>query len=286
MKYTLIAWLIIFSQTGFSQSDEHKIILIIDNLFKGMKNEDSSLVHSLFIPSAQLQTISIKNGETIIANEKLEDFIKAVGTPHKKIWDEKVSGYEIKIDDNLATAWTKYNFYYGMELYHCGVNAFQFVKFDDNWKITQITDTRNKENCVEFFIKDSLLKISLNKFIAQWHNDASIGNTAYFDKIAKNGIYIGTDATELWTKNKFYNFAKKFFEDDKAWDFKTKDRNIYLSEEKQYAWFDELLDTWMGDCRASGVLHKTNAEWEIEHYHLSVTVPNDIVKEFIELKSK
>jgi hypothetical protein len=39
----------------------------------------------------------------------------------------------------------------------------------------------------------------------------------------------------------------------------------------------------MGPCRATGVLTDTSEGWKISHYQLSVTVPNDLIKPFIEL---
>ncbi|HMV90622.1 MAG TPA: nuclear transport factor 2 family protein [Cyclobacteriaceae bacterium] len=39
----------------------------------------------------------------------------------------------------------------------------------------------------------------------------------------------------------------------------------------------------MGVCRGSGILEKTPKGWQIQQYHLSVTVPNDLVRDFITL---
>ena len=117
----------------------------------------------------------------------------------------------------------------------------------------------------------------------QCHKDAANADTLFFDKMAKNGIYIGTDKSELWTRDEFKKWAKPFFDRKKAWDFKATSRNIYFSDDQRYAWFDELLDTWMGVCRSSGVLKRKGSSWEIEHYQLSVTLPNDITKDFINM---
>ena len=42
----------------------------------------------------------------------------------------------------------------------------------------------------------------------------------------------------------------------------------------------------MGVCRGSGILTKTATDWKLEQYHLSVTVPNEIIKDFISLVEK
>ena len=124
----------------------------------------------------------------------------------------------------------------------------------------------------------------VNRFIDNWHLAATQANAeTFFGAMSENSIYIGTDASERWTKHEFLTFAKPYFDKGKAWDFKPADRDIHLSEDGNYVWFSELLTTWMGTCRGSGILHKTPVGWKIEQYHLSVTVPNDLIKDFISL---
>jgi len=126
----------------------------------------------------------------------------------------------------------------------------------------------------------------INSMLDQWHKDAATANgDGYFALMADDAIYIGTDATEHWMKEQFYSFAKPYFDAGKAWSFTATERNIYFSKDKNVAWFDELLDTWMGVCRGSGVLEKINGEWKLQHYHLAVTVPNDDIQEVIKVIS-
>ncbi len=113
-------------------------------------------------------------------------------------------------------------------------------------------------------------------FIDEWHDDAANARLAYFDKIAPNGIYIGTDKNELWNREQFKAWSKRFFDRKSAWSFKSTKRNIYLSPDKKFIWFDELLDTQMGVCQASGVIRKTDTGFAIEHYQLSIAVPNEV----------
>ncbi|MCK5781656.1 MAG: nuclear transport factor 2 family protein [Flavobacteriales bacterium] len=133
------------------------------------------------------------------------------------------------------------------------------------------------------FSQDKQVK-SIDKTIDQWHSDAAKSNYEdYFGLMDNNAIYIGTDKSELWKKEEFESFAKPYFDSGKTWDFKTISRNIYFSKDKKVAWFDELLDTWMGICRSSGVLEYEETQWKLKHYHLSVTIDNDKIGRFIEL---
>ncbi len=130
-------------------------------------------------------------------------------------------------------------------------------------------------------------KQTINTFMDTWHLAATEANYEnYFSKMDTSSVFIGTDASENWTKTQFENFSKPYFDAGKAWDFKTLERNIFLSDDGKFAWFDELLNTWMGTCRGSGVLEKNQEGWVLKQYVLSVAIPNEDVKEVILAKRK
>lgn len=131
------------------------------------------------------------------------------------------------------------------------------------------------------------LKNQLNTLMVDWHQAASDANAkVFFGTMDSLSVYIGTDATENWTKTEFVGFAKPYFDRGKAWDFKTLERNIYTNDRSDMAWFDELLKTWMGTCRGSGVLVKKKNGWKLKHYVLSVEIPNDNIREVIQANKK
>ncbi len=107
----------------------------------------------------------------------------------------------------------------------------------------------------------------------------------YFECFAEESQYIGTDATEVWTKKEFKDWSKPYFDKKTTWNFKSLKRNIFFSKDGYYAWFDEILDTQMKICRGSGVVEKINGKWKIRQYVLSVTVPNDVVEEVTKIKA-
>ena len=138
-------------------------------------------------------------------------------------------------------------------------------------------------------IKDdkTTIKTEINQILNDWHLAATEANyDNYFGKMDSISVFIGTDASENWTKKQFANFSKPYFDKGKAWDFKTLERNVYVSEQGNFVWFDELLNTWMGTCRGSGVLEKKGDTWLIKHYVLSVAIPNDDVQAVIAAKKK
>ncbi|MDR7208367.1 nuclear transport factor 2 family protein [Flavobacterium piscis] len=132
----------------------------------------------------------------------------------------------------------------------------------------------------------TLYKEKINQTLDNWHKAAADAKfDLYFNLMADDAIFIGTDATENWTKPDFKVWAKPFFDKGKTWNFTTLERNIFFDKTGKTAWFDELLNTQMKICRGSGVLVKIGKEWKIQHYVLSMTIPNDEVDAVVKVKA-
>jgi hypothetical protein len=128
-------------------SAAQEVRAVVDRLFNGMRQGDSTIVRSVFHPEARLLSASMRQGQPLLRVDSLDNFVRAVGTPHDDVWDERISNVQIRVDGPLATAWMDYAFYTGKRFSHCGVNAFQFFRTPQGWKVIQITDTRRREGC-------------------------------------------------------------------------------------------------------------------------------------------
>jgi len=142
----------------------------------------------------------------------------------------------------------------------------------------------------QFLISNALAqnntKLTVNTVIESWHKAAADADfNSYFDLLSDDALFIGTDATENWTKLAFQTYAKPHFDKGKAWNFTAIERHIYINGDHTIAWFDELLNTQMKICRGSGVLVLENGKWKIKHYVLSMTVPNEVSDEVVKIKS-
>ncbi len=288
MKNTLLLFIVLllgsFVQAQ-TTSEVQVVIQPIQQLFDAMRTSDTAQLRAAFHPEAKLMTTyTDQNGKPQVQVSTVDDFVRSISQPHEEVYDEKIWSYDVNIDGTLATAWTDYTFYVGERMSHCGVNAFQLAKTEAGWKIIHITDTRRRQNCQT---QEEYLEPILNAFMDNWHKAAATADEdVFFGSMAEDGVYIGTDASEYWLRDEMKEWAKEYFEKDTAWDFTPLERNFYWSSDRQTAWFDEKLDTWMGICRGSGVLQKTAEGWRISQYVLSVTVPNESINGFLELIGK
>lgn len=135
----------------------------------------------------------------------------------------------------------------------------------------------------------SVAKISteerLNSLMDTWHKNATLAKfDEYFAVTSDNFVFYGTAPAEKWDKEAFKTFCKPYFDSITTWRFTPSNRVWQFSKDGKVAWFDEDLQTWMLDCRGSGVCEKTKKGWVLSYYNLSVVIENEKINEFIELR--
>jgi hypothetical protein len=133
---------------GASQtSDEEAVLAVVRTLFDGMRQKDEALLRSVWHPDARLHSAGVDSlGKPRVTSTAVDSFVEGVLSAPVHL-DEVTFDEEVRIDGNLAAAWTPYNLFIDDGFRHCGVDAFQLVRTSDGWKILQLTDTRTREGC-------------------------------------------------------------------------------------------------------------------------------------------
>lgn len=129
-------------------SDESAAVLaIVPGLFDAMRADDSTRARASFHPAAQLATALMTAGQPEVRIDSVDKFVRAVGTPHTDVWDERTRNEVVHVDGPLAVVWTEYSFYAGSKFSHCGVDAFQLARTPAGWRIIALADTRQLTGC-------------------------------------------------------------------------------------------------------------------------------------------
>jgi hypothetical protein len=152
MKLIVISMLLSFSLLpALAQSqDLHKkeVMDIVFTLFEGMRQADTTLIKSVFMEDALLHTAtSDAQGNSKLVTQQFKQFLIAISKAQPDMLNEPLWDYDVQIDNNFASVWTKYAFYYGKSFSHCGVDAFHLLQTNEGWKIFHLVDTRQKEGC-------------------------------------------------------------------------------------------------------------------------------------------
>lgn len=138
-----------FTINSTAQSTEDSVKAAVSRLFTAMKESDVTMMKSAFAENAVLQTIgrSKETGAVVVSAEDVNAFAESIQKIAKGDADEQIVFETIRIDGDLASVWTPYKFYYKGKFSHCGVNSFQLVRLNGEWKIQYIIDTRRRQGC-------------------------------------------------------------------------------------------------------------------------------------------
>ncbi|ETW05027.1 hypothetical protein H310_04076 [Aphanomyces invadans] len=107
----------------------------------------------------------------------------------------------------------------------------------------------------------------------------------YFGCFHREGRFLGTDATENWHVNDFFDWSLPHFKAGHGWVFRpiSGSRKLtYYPDERNplFCVFDELVESeqFVATSRGSGTLvfSSDTQTWLVAQYHLSFPIPNDL----------
>ena len=136
----------------YAQNDETaKVKAAIDTFFEGFHKGDTLMMKTVMYGKFTTQTAFKDNdGNDVLRSSESTDLVNAIANrPDTEKWDERLLDYHIKVDNNMANAWTPYEFWRNGEFSHCGVNSFQLFNDKGQWKIIYLIDTRQRTGCNE-----------------------------------------------------------------------------------------------------------------------------------------
>lgn len=139
-----------FSINAQINTQEDAVKKVITTFFEGLHNGDSILVKKTIHPEIKIQTtFTNKKGEKLLRTQTKGALLKGIASKKATdIYFEKLLSYTIKIDGNLASVWTPYEFYFNEKFSHCGANSFQLFNDGVAWKIIFLVDMRRRQTCI------------------------------------------------------------------------------------------------------------------------------------------
>ncbi|MHC9088853.1 nuclear transport factor 2 family protein [Tenacibaculum sp. IMCC1] len=145
--------LIVFALTtviSAQESSEKKVIKkTIETFFEGLHKGDSTLVSSTLNSTINIQTtFTNKEGKKVLVTESKSKLLANIANKKPEhTYLEKLISWDIKVDGNLASVWTLYEFYLNDKFSHCGANSFQLFNNNGKWEIIYLVDMRRRNNC-------------------------------------------------------------------------------------------------------------------------------------------
>ena len=150
MKQLLFIFSFLFVLSLQAQNPEEEAAKqAVVKFFEAFHKQDTIALRAMTKGDVRLQSISVdKEGKSNLNESEYGQFLKNIASiPKDRTFEEKLLGFNVQVDGNMANVWTPYEFWYQGKMSHCGVNSFQLMKEGDSWKIIYLVDTRRGEGC-------------------------------------------------------------------------------------------------------------------------------------------
>lgn len=131
------------------QVEKDEVKKTVEGFFEAFHNQDSVAMKQFVANDVVLQTTGRnKEGKTMFRSSPIEKLYESiVSIPDSVSFQEKLTSWNIQVDRTMANAWVGYEFWLNGNFSHCGINSFQMVNFDGEWKIIYLIDTRGRADC-------------------------------------------------------------------------------------------------------------------------------------------
>lgn len=117
------------------EEDERAVLDTLDRLLATVANRDKEGMRQLLVPDGS----AVQSRDHHVTCTALRDFPDKMpgGTSHL---EERFYEPLVRVDDDIAMIWARYDFLVDGEVHHRGSNILSFVKQDGRWRVSAITD--------------------------------------------------------------------------------------------------------------------------------------------------
>lgn len=143
--YTILALFLTMTLAKAQVSKTEAAKKTVQDFFEAFHKQDTVALKAFTFEEVSLSSFSIdKEGKTVVDSSPYIDFVKSIGSiPTHITFHEELTDYTVLVDGPMAVVWTPYIFHLNGKISHTGVNLFQLILIDNEWKIKSLSDTRN-----------------------------------------------------------------------------------------------------------------------------------------------
>ena len=147
--YSLLLILVCFCGYSQNNSEVGTAKKTVEDFFIAFHAQDSLALMRIVNSEVTLKSVSEDSvGNTVVKTEEYNELVKSIlSIPKSMSFEERLKSFDIRVNGMLAHVYSPYTFYLNGKISHCGIDSFELVKQNGEWKILSITDTRTKEGC-------------------------------------------------------------------------------------------------------------------------------------------
>ena len=115
-------------------AERHAVLAVVQTFFDGMAARDVDRLSPILMPEGRFYAMEERDGKRSMRTFTNAEYVK--GLPgRKQAVRERMWNPEVRIRGSIASVWTPYDFWRDGSYSHCGVDAFDLIKIDGQWRI-------------------------------------------------------------------------------------------------------------------------------------------------------
>ena len=132
-----------------ARSDSAAVITVAEDLLRAISTRDTLLARRVMLPGSQLVSIADPAGPTTAGRTQGDQqFITSLSTGTAK-YLERLWAPTVYLQGSMAVVRAPYDFHVDGKFSHCGVDVFTMVKSRDEWRISHVVYTTQRQGCTD-----------------------------------------------------------------------------------------------------------------------------------------
>ena len=127
--------------------EERAVLAAVDAFFEAVRRKDRSALDKIVIADGLATAVRLKDGQPnqVVSWHWNTYFENALAAP--TALQEKLFNPEVRVERDLATVWARYELLIDDKFSHCGVDHFDMIRRDGQWRVYNLTWTNQKTGC-------------------------------------------------------------------------------------------------------------------------------------------
>lgn len=127
--------------------EEAAVLAPIHAMFAGLAARDGAAIAAQTRPEGHVAVAVEKpDGTRSIRHMNWSEFTGGI-KPGPERFEERITNPAVEIDGDIAMVWAPYSFLIDGKVHHCGVNHFDLLRENGQWKVLNISWSQRTTGC-------------------------------------------------------------------------------------------------------------------------------------------
>ena len=115
--------------------DQQEVLAVVDRLLDTVAQKDRDGMRAILLADG----LATQSRDHVVTRTRLREFPDTMPVGPDRL-AERFHDPLVRVDDDIAMVWARYDFLVNGELHHWGTNILSFLKQDGQWRVSGIAD--------------------------------------------------------------------------------------------------------------------------------------------------